>query len=192
MIETIDEKIKKEAMKHQIENRKKHEGKFTKFDSDVDYFVGEIGELAFEKFLISNKFRKGIEYERWNPEEDYAEWDSEKLYDKWDFKLFGKTIDVKTEQTKWSPNNTWFYGYPTLQNPDKLDYVVVALYNKTNDKVNFVGCIEGYKIKDYPIVNENSSGRFKYKTPNHDIPHKDLFPLSTLFQILSNNNNKVI
>ncbi len=192
MIENIDEKIKNTAINHQIENRKKHKGKFSKFDSEEDYYVGQLGELAFEKVLIKNKFVEGIDYTRWNPEEEYAKWDYEKLYDKWDFKLFGKTIDVKTEQTKCSPDNTWYYGYPILQNPSKKDYVVIALYNNTNDNVYFVGCIEGFKIKRYPIVTENSSGRFKYKTSNYDIPHKDLFSLSKLFQILKDDNNKEI
>ena len=177
----ITDEMLAEAKEYEEKTREKHKGKFTKFDTEYDYLTGKLGELAFEEYLVNHlNLEENEDFAPWKWDEDIDE--IKKLYDKWDFKINKRTIDVKTERTKYQPNEDWCYGYPVIQNPHKKDYVIIGLFNFEAGYIRFVGGISGQKVSKYPSTFQNCSGKYNYKISNHDIPQKDLTPTSQIIQ----------
>ena len=117
--------IQKAAMLYvqELIKRKEAVDRYTKFDSDNDIFLGELGEQAFAKFLHSKGFLKGIDYRRSadSLHNGNATLVNDVFYDAYDFELnlfFGENgearralrIDVKTQKYVGNWDKYWQFA----------------------------------------------------------------------------------
>lgn len=123
-------------------------------------FLGCIGELAFESYLIENK----ISYQ--TDSTDFTTKNS----DEFDFLINSKKIDIKVakKSTKRAPTGGWTYGYPKDQKPETKDFVIIGWVDFTQKEVGFFGWIRGIAISKYLVVTKNGFAGYAYKTPNHE------------------------
>ncbi|HLT56428.1 MAG TPA: hypothetical protein VK057_10015 [Bacillota bacterium] len=122
--------------------------------------LGCIGELAFEKFLQN----LGIPYQL-----DREGFENRNT-DEFDFSINNKIIDVKVakKSTRNNPNDSWTYGYPEEQYPERKDFVVIGWVDFDKNEVGFYGWLTGERIARFPVVEQNSYRGYRYLTPNHE------------------------
>lgn len=129
--------------------------------------VGIIGELVFEKILIKNSIPYNVD--------DITDYKTSNT-DLFDFLINDVTIDIKVAKlsTKSLPKDSWTYGYPENQYPQRKDLVIVGLVNFNNNTVSFYGYISGQKISSFKVVSRNNFAGYNYQTPNHEFRYGDL------------------
>lgn len=140
--------------------------------------IGCIGEIAFEKLLMS----RGIKYN--TDREDF--WN--RNADDFDFEINGFRIDVKVAKTNKNPSPRWTYGYPEQQIGMGKDYVVVGWVNESQRCIGMYGWISFDRISGYPLTEYNSYAGFRYQTPNYEFPWGDLDQnINSLLECVTNN-----
>ncbi len=122
--------------------------------------VGCLGEIAFAHWLDIN----GIQYEL-----DLNGFEGRQS-DDFDFRIDGKLIDVKVAKLSSSnpPQDGWRFGVPRNQNPGMKDYLVIGWVDFKKKEVGFYGWIEGRRVAQMLVVEENSLTSAPYLTPNHE------------------------
>ncbi|MDD5192511.1 MAG: hypothetical protein PHH54_06045 [Candidatus Nanoarchaeia archaeon] len=131
--------------------------------------VGKLGELAFKKFLDSQKI-KYIYDDRILDE-----------LDEQDFILFenGKEckIDVKTQLNEYIPNEEWNCEVNEKQKNKKVDYYIFVKLSETQKRCFFVGFISYglfWKIAKRKNAGEEMYGGEKVKGAKWDVKIKEL------------------
>jgi hypothetical protein len=173
----LTEKMITEAKQFKTERdkRKRDEGlEYDKFTTPSDAFIGRLGELVFEKYLVEMRnLKKDVDFEDNRNEE---------FYDRFDYRFLqsGKTVDVKAGQTKLEPDDSWTFGYPVAENPEKKTYVVLIYINPTRMKAMLVGFLTGSQVASYPKSFVNKKAGHEYKTLNYETNVGDYEEISKL------------
>lgn len=122
--------------------------------------LGCLGELAFEQFLLSEKY--SYQSDRRNFKNRHS--------DEFDFLINGKKLDIKVAKKSTSnlPNDNWTYGYPAEQKPSSKDFIIIGWIDIAGQAVGFYGWTTGHIVCQSQIVTVNSFKGYKYLTPNHE------------------------
>lgn len=171
----LDKEDIKKALRHYIVDLVSridylsHDGsRFTKFDSDNDFFLGELGEIAFAKFLTQMGYRNDVDFFKTSDKSNDPSFSSYFTqvngvkYDRFDFGInmfYGADghrkstikVDVKTQKYVGKYNDSWQFSV----NSNTID----KLENDKNRIHLFCFIFSKYGIND--IIIENISKKNK-------------------------------
>lgn len=172
--------IFREDVKKYLKNNGKDFDKFsiTKHDSYLGYFT----EHVLKEHILTNLNFKNCEIETWEEQFDLhkikdiiynnkndvdnLKYVQSYFYDKYDFKIMNERqeikIDVKTAETKLTPNEHWNFLYPVIQaKKEGKDLIILCYYIKNSSdlkdlkNITIVGYMSEIDILNCDIIFAN-------------------------------------
>ena len=160
----LNDEIRKEARDYQkkvMETNTMNHANYTNLESDGRYFVGYLGEWAFDRFLNENQIPH-----KWDCKADgYS--------DKADFIINNKLIDVKT-----SSDGGYKIMLISAAQVNKYQKDIYVSCGLRNGYIEIYGFCYHQTLVDMPTV--------KLKILSKKMPHEELLTIDELLPILRN------
>lgn len=146
-------------------------------DAADTLYIGKLGDVVFEDYLIKNGFRRNVDYET---VEGTRSWDFK-------FRSSGITVDVRAARFGvlcGQPDSSWYFGYSVDEKPEMKDYIVICYINTDYEKGTIAGFIPGKHVIKYRKTSYNSKWGYEYKNEVYDIPLRDVKEIHELLSVL--------